>query len=111
MLRPVLVALLAAAALAGCDEGGDPTTIDVDTDNPRGRDVAASSGCLGCHRIGDDGNTGPGPDLTRIGARMSRDEIAGLLVNPRAPMPSYARLRDDEPRNFEALVDFLAGLR
>jgi menaquinol-cytochrome c reductase cytochrome b/c subunit len=92
---------------------GPPTQIEheVPAALEEGKSVAASSGCLGCHRIGHNGNAGPGPDLTTIGSTSSRDAIARTLINPTAPMPSYARLRDENPEQFNALVDFLAHLR
>ena len=110
-----LAALAVTAALAGCGGGddapGEPTTLDIETEHERGREVFASSGCLGCHRIGDQGNLVPGTNLTRIGARMTREEIARYLVNPRAPMPSYERLRERRPADFDQLTRFLADLR
>jgi Cytochrome c len=44
-----------------------------------GKLVVAQSGCLACHRIGDDGNRGPGTNLTHIGAKLSEREIAHAL--------------------------------
>ena len=35
-----------------------------------GRAIVAQSGCEGCHRIGGNGNIGPGPNLTHIAARL-----------------------------------------
>ena len=70
----------------------------------------ASSGCLGCHKVGENGNT-LGPNLTKIGQRLGRDAIARTLVNPTAPMPSYSRLQQREPERFNALVDFLGSLK
>ena len=32
-----------------------------------GKKVVAQSGCLACHKIGENGNAGPGPNLTHIG--------------------------------------------
>ena len=72
-----------------------------------GRMVAAESGCLACHRIGEAGNRGPGPDLTHIASRLPGAAIARTLINPTAPMPSFRNL----PKNkFEALVEFLSLL-
>lgn len=73
-----------------------------------GRAVAAQSGCLACHNIGENGNHGPGPALTEIGARLPKQAIARTLINPTAPMPSYQDLPEDK---FNALVDFLATLK
>ena len=57
---------------------------------------------LACHKIGENGNDGPGPHLTKIGERLPKEAIARTLRNPTAPMPSYADL---PPKKFNALVD------
>jgi ubiquinol-cytochrome c reductase cytochrome b subunit/menaquinol-cytochrome c reductase cytochrome b/c subunit len=92
---------------------GSPTEIEMTVEKrlEPGRSVAASSGCLGCHRIGENGNTGPGPDLSHIGDRLPRQALARTLVNPTAPMPSYSRLRQNEPEQFNQLIQFLSSLR
>ena len=76
-----------------------------------GKHVAAQAGCQGCHLLGENGNAGPGPDLTKIGQKLPRPAIARTLVNPTAPMPSYRQLREENPDQFEELVDFLAALK
>jgi len=65
----------------------------------------AQSGCLSCHKIGDNGNDGPGPQLTHIGARLPALGIARTLVNPTAPMPSFRNLPASK---FNAIVYFLS---
>lgn len=73
-----------------------------------GRKVVAQSGCLACHELGENGNNGPGPVLTEIGARIPRQGIARTLVNPTAPMPSFKYM---PAKKFEAIVDFLSQLK
>jgi menaquinol-cytochrome c reductase cytochrome b/c subunit len=73
-----------------------------------GRAVVAGRGCLGCHKLGDNGNSGPGPELTHIASRIPRQAIARTLVNPTAPMPSFKNL---PPKEFEAVVNFLSQLK
>ncbi len=73
-----------------------------------GRKVVAQSGCLACHKLGDNGNSGPGPELTHIASRIPRQAIARTLVNPTAPMPSFKNL---PAKKFEAIVDFLSQLK
>jgi len=73
-----------------------------------GRLVIAQSGCEACHTIGDNGNSGPGPNLTHIGSRIPRLGIARTLVNPTAPMPSFKNL---PPQKFKAAVEFLSQLK
>jgi hypothetical protein len=74
----------------------------------QGRMVVAQSGCLACHRIGQNGNHGPGPALTHIGSMLSRHGIEHSLVDPSAPMPSFKNL---PAAKFKAVVQFLSELR
>jgi menaquinol-cytochrome c reductase cytochrome b/c subunit len=92
---------------------GPPTQIDLKTtaQYQRGKDVTASNGCLGCHRIGENGNAGPGPNLTEVGAKLPRAAIARTLINPTAPMPSFARLKETHPKQFDDLVNYLGSLK
>ena len=61
-----------------------------------GKEVTASSGCLGCHKIGENGGA-LGPNLTEIGARLGPQAIARTLVNPTRPCPPTRRCKDREP--------------
>src|SRR5215210_1074766 len=91
---------------------GSPTEIDqaAPPGLEKGQEVMASSGCLGCHKIGENGNT-LGPNLTTIGARLGKDAIARTLVNPTPPMPNYGQLRAEHPEQFNQLVEYVASLR
>src|ERR1700689_1667024 len=73
-----------------------------------GKKVVAQSGCLACHKIGENGNAGPGPNLSNIGSRLPRQGIARTLVNPTAPMPSFKNL---PAKKFTAIVNFLSQLK
>ena len=91
---------------------GSPTEIELAT-SPQyeeGKEITASSGCLGCHKIGENGNT-LGPNLTDIGGRLGPDAIARTLVNPTSPMPSYASLQQENPEQFDKLVQYVASLK
>jgi mono/diheme cytochrome c family protein len=100
---------------------GSPTSIDLPTPKAvqqqggqmlakfeAGRAVAAQSGCLACHKFGENGNDGPGPNLTEIGTRLKAQAIARTLINPTAPMPSFKDLPEDK---FNNLVVFLSNLK
>jgi quinol-cytochrome oxidoreductase complex cytochrome b subunit len=73
-----------------------------------GKLVVAQAGCLACHKIGENGNPGPGPDLTEIANKLPKAAILRTLENPTAPMPSFAGLPQEQKT---AMVDFLAQLR
>jgi mono/diheme cytochrome c family protein len=100
---------------------GGPTTIELATppavakasaharaEYETGKLAVAQSGCLACHKIGDNGNTGPGPDLTEVGTRLPRQAIERTLIAPTAPMPSFKGL---PPAKFQGIVTFLAALK
>jgi quinol-cytochrome oxidoreductase complex cytochrome b subunit len=91
-------------------QAGSPNSIDLKV--PRqfdaGKLVAAQSGCLACHKFGENGNDGPGPNLSKIGARLPKEAIARTLRNPTSPMPPYGNL---PPEKFTALVNFLAQMK
>jgi menaquinol-cytochrome c reductase cytochrome b/c subunit len=88
---------------------GPPSQIDLKTSAALepGKEVVAQSGCLACHKLGDNGNDGPGPELTEIGARIPRNAIARSLEVGPSIMPSYAGL---SPQKFQALTAYLASL-
>jgi quinol-cytochrome oxidoreductase complex cytochrome b subunit len=89
---------------------GSPNEIDlqVPPQYEAGKLVAAQSGCLACHKIGENGNDGPGPHLTDIGAKLLPGAIERTLDNPTAPMPSFKNL---PPEKKKALVAFLSQLK
>jgi menaquinol-cytochrome c reductase cytochrome b/c subunit len=94
-------------------KAGAPTEIDlkVAPQYENGKNVMAASGCLGCHHVAENGNSGPGPDLTEIGKRLPRQAIRRTLENPTSPMPSYRRLEQENPKQFNDLVNFLGSLK
>jgi menaquinol-cytochrome c reductase cytochrome b/c subunit len=116
----VVAAAMAYLTYEGANTGS-PTTIEMPTpahvvqaggstlsEFEAGKKVVAQSGCLACHKLGDNGNAGPGPNLTNIASRLPRQAIARTLVNPTAPMPSFRNL---PPKKFEAVVNFLSQLK
>jgi ubiquinol-cytochrome c reductase cytochrome b subunit/menaquinol-cytochrome c reductase cytochrome b/c subunit len=120
MTGVIVIAAMAFLTYQGA-HGGSPTAIEMATppsvvraggtaltEFEAGKKVVAQSGCLACHKIGENGNSGPGPDLSHIASRLPRQGIARTLVNPTAPMPSFKNL---PPKKFEAIVGFLAQLK
>jgi mono/diheme cytochrome c family protein len=91
---------------------GSPTDIEMEVapEFEPGKLVAAQSGCLACHQFGENGNNGPGPKLTEIGARLNPAAIARSLIVGPGEMPSYATMAEQEPEKFRDLVAFLASL-
>jgi menaquinol-cytochrome c reductase cytochrome b/c subunit len=89
---------------------GSPTEIELEVapQFEAGKQVAAQSGCLACHKFGENGNDGPGPELTEIGAKLPAQAIERTLSNPAGIMPPYGDLPKDK---FDNLVDFLASLQ
>ena len=76
------IAVIAAMAFLTYEgaNAGSPTAIEMKTpaadraaggqtlaEYEKGKKAVAQSGCLACHKIGENGNAGPGPNLTKIG--------------------------------------------
>ncbi len=88
--------------------GGSPTEIDmkVAPQYEAGKEVVAGSGCLACHKIGENGGT-LGPNLTHIASRVPRAAIIRSVEIGPGVMPSF---RDLPPKKIEELADFLSSL-
>ena len=89
--------------------GGSPTEIDmkVAPQYEAGKEVVAGSGCLACHKLGENGNNGPGPELTHIAQRIPRAAIIRSVEIGPGIMPSF---RDLPPKKLNELADFLSSL-
>jgi cytochrome c2 len=105
----LVIAAMAYLTYMGAS-AGSPNEIDmkVPPNLEAGKLVAAQSGCLACHKIGENGNDGPGPPLTDVADKLPKAAIRRTLENPTAPMPSFAGLPEVKK---SALVDFLASLK
>ncbi len=100
---------------------GSPTQIDLEVPPQfeAGKQVAAQSGCLACHKFGENGNDGPGPELTEIGAKLPAQAIKRTLINPSGIMPVFAPCGSEgasdssclPEEKFNNLVKFLASLQ
>jgi menaquinol-cytochrome c reductase cytochrome b/c subunit len=100
---------------------GSPTSIDIQVPPQfeAGKEVAAQSGCLACHKFGDNGNDGPGPELTEIGAKLPAAAIRRTLINPSGIMPPFQPCGSPgasetsclPQEKFDNLVSFLASLQ
>lgn len=88
---------------------GPPTRIEMNVPAryEAGAKVVAGSGCLACHKIGENGNNGPGPELTHIAARIPRGAILRSVKIGPGIMPSF---RDLPPKKLNELADFLSSL-
>jgi menaquinol-cytochrome c reductase cytochrome b/c subunit len=103
------VATMAYLTYAGAN-AGPPSEIDMQVAKvyQPGEEVVAQSGCLACHKIGDNGNGTLGPDLTQIGARIPRAAILRSLKAGPSIMPSF---KDLGQKKLNEVADYLASLK
>jgi quinol-cytochrome oxidoreductase complex cytochrome b subunit len=88
---------------------GSPTEIEMEV-APRyeaGKEITAQAGCLACHKVGENGNNGPGPELTHIAQRVPRAAIIRSIQIGPGIMPAY---RDLSEEKLNQLSDFLSSL-
>jgi quinol---cytochrome c reductase cytochrome c subunit, bacillus type len=88
--------------------GGAPTEIEMEVapQYEAGKEVVAGSGCLACHKIGENGGS-LGPNLTHIASTVPRAAIVRSVEIGPSIMPSYGDL---PPKKLDELADFLASL-
>jgi quinol-cytochrome oxidoreductase complex cytochrome b subunit len=87
---------------------GPPDKIDLSAAKSvqAGKEVVAQSGCLACHKIGENGGT-LGPSLTHIAARIPRNSILRSLRAGPGIMPAFDSL---PPEKLRQIADYLATL-
>jgi ubiquinol-cytochrome c reductase cytochrome b subunit len=74
----------------------------------RGALIFQNNGCISCHQVAGAGGL-KGPDLTHVGARLSRGQLTSRILNGGNNMPSYAQTLSSQDLN--DLVDFLQSLK
>ncbi|MBW7476828.1 cytochrome c [Paenibacillus oenotherae] len=97
--QPLLYAVAALGTvllLAGCGES--PTAVSSpELDGPAAVMEVYKSNCLSCHGTDLQGKMGPSTDLTKVGARMTADQIAEQINDGGGGMPKFdTRLSEDE---------------
>jgi mono/diheme cytochrome c family protein len=87
---------------------GPPTEVQPPTQGEPGRQLIVRSACLACHQIGASGNRTLAPNLTHVGARLSRSAILRSLRRGPGIMPSFASLGE---RQLNEAADYLSQLK
>lgn len=69
-----------------------------------------AQGCKACHRINQSGAS-IGPDLEKVGSRLSREQLRGKLVNPQKThaagrIADFSHLQSQE---LDALISYLSA--
>jgi|SRR5579872_4559694 len=103
--RAVIAALAVAAIVSlSAPHTRAATTSYIGGDAGAGAKLVQSSGCEGCHGAGFTG--GVGPKLVGIEKKLTPDQIAAAIRNPKPPMPNFGF--DD--KQLADLVAYLSGL-
>jgi len=100
-LRRSAVAVVLAAAIAGCGSSSGPSS--------PGKKVFASAGCGACHTLADAGATGNvGPDLDKVKPPYAL--VVRFVTHGRQGMPSFAgRLTARQIRDVAGYVSHAAA--
>lgn len=100
------------------DAGGLGARVEAVTDSAKGAALFKQKGCSACHRIGGQGPTGIGPDLSRIGGQPydglpnTPEFLAKWLDNPQAQKANTMMPRMPlTPAERDALVRYLTSLK
>lgn len=83
---------------ANDDNGGDSGSVD----SAAAEDIYKSN-CASCH--GSDLSGGAGPDLTKVGAEYSKEDIKDIIQNGKGSMPAQKQVTGDD---LDTLASWLA---
>lgn len=105
----IAIGLMVVAALTACgggsksDQGAKPPQAS-DGGGTVNAEAIYKSNCVTCH--GADLTGGVGPSLQKIGAKLSKDQIAAKIANGGAGMPAFKNTLEDN--EIAALADWLS---
>lgn len=111
LLLITLVLLVACSSNESAEnnQGSDKSNEEISDESSMGESTNASeaekvfqNNCAYCH--GSDLSGGAGPDLTEVGSRYSKEEIAEIIKNGKNAMPADVV----EGKNVELLASWLA---
>lgn len=103
----LVLTLLLAGSLAAC--GKTPTTPQTSPSASTSPAATQSAGgttkvdaqtvfkanCVSCHGVNLEGSVGP--NLQKVGSRLSKDQVSATVTNGKGAMPSFKdKLSDDE---------------
>jgi ubiquinol-cytochrome c reductase cytochrome b subunit len=74
----------------------------------RGAQLFFSKACINCHRVEGDGGR-RGPNLTKVGDRLTQDQITIRILNGATNMPAFGDIL--KPDEMKALTAFLESRR
>src|SRR5690348_924420 len=110
--RKLALAAFAVAlsiAFAGCAKKSEPTPAAQTTTSDSSSAAAVTlfkANCVSCHGDNLEGRVGPNTNLTKVGARKTKDQIVAQIKNGGGGMiPFQGRLKDDE---INAIAEWLA---
>jgi len=103
-----IAAIAAVAAIAGCgSSSGSPDGGANALQGPPDTIALYKAKCISCHAADLSGKVGPDSDLRKVGARMTKEEIADQIAQGGDVMPPF---RDRlSAAQIDALADWLAA--
>lgn len=110
----VAVMLLASAVLTGCgakngSSGSGPDAAAGQTAAVAGVNAEAlyKKHCLSCHGDQLQGRVGPGTNLTKVGGKLSREQLIAQIANGGNGMPGFKNSLDET--EIGSLADWLSA--
>ncbi|GGB00240.1 cytochrome c [Macrococcus hajekii] len=96
--------LAAAVTLAACGNGAEETKTAENNSDP-GLTAYQQNSCVGCHGKNLEGASGP--NLMKVGAKYSKDEIKNIIEKGKGNMPKGQAQGED----VDKIADYLSKLK
>lgn len=104
----LLSAMSLLLILNACDESNKETSYHIDQDQeqyPEAVELFSKQRCISCHASDLQGNMGEESDLSKVGSRLTKQQLIDVITNGRNRMPSFGEYLTEE--QIDALAEWL----
>ncbi|WP_227793362.1 c-type cytochrome [Paenibacillus guangzhouensis] len=108
-LRTIGAALMLGTALlvlSACGSSGGSAKTEATVEGPEATVTLFKQKCMSCHAADLSGRMGPDTNLTKVGAKMTKEEIVTQIAEGSNKMPAFKKML--EQQEIEQLADWLS---
>jgi len=105
-ISAVLILSSALLVLSACGSSGSSAKSEAALEGPEATVTLFKQKCMSCHAADLSGRMGPDTNLTKVGAKMTKEEIVTQIAEGSNKMPAFKKML--EQQEIEQLADWLS---
>jgi len=102
----VLVLSTLLLILSACGSSGGAAKNEVALEGPEATVTLFKQKCMSCHAADLSGRMGPDTNLTKVGAKMTKEEIVTQIAEGSNKMPAFKKMLEEQ--EIQQLADWLS---